>query len=321
MPLDPSSRVDPRADEIDITVVIPAYLGARTILPCLESIERATKNRRAEIIVVESSGDETSAIVRERFPDVVLISSTVRLSAGAARNRGAAAARGRLIFFTDQDCIVPADWIERLERHMEDDSLGAAGGAVGIYDLSNLPGSALYFLEFLNHFPRAGPSQRNDNFLVGCNSVYRADLLHSVQFPDQTLGEDVLFSHLLQRKGVDVLYDPKIEVRHHNRQGWQEFFRYNRKMGRTAANCHDVMKLWWIDPFFEAPFLTFLAPLVILPSIGFDLLRSRMSYFFRYLFLLPMCLLGNLAWAHAFRLQVLENRARSSGDRAKADFD
>ena len=310
MSLDADRRSGQSTSDIEISVVVPAYFGARTIVACLESIQRATKHRRAEIIVVDSSGDGTADIVRQQFPAVQMVTSPARLSAGGARNRGAARATGRLVFFTDQDCIVPEDWVQRLEQHMSDATLGAAGGAVGICNPSNLSGCALYFLEFLNHFPGTGSPTRNENFLVGCNSVYRAELLQRVQFPDQTLGEDVLFSHELHNRGVGVLYDPSIEVRHYNRKGWGEFFDYNRKMGRTAANCHDVMQLWWIGPFFEAPVLTFVAPLVILPSIGFDLIRSRWSYFLRFLLLLPMCLLGNLSWAHAFRLQVLKIRKR-----------
>jgi glycosyltransferase involved in cell wall biosynthesis len=321
MSLDPDPSIDTSTGAPELSVVIPAYFGARTIAACLESIHRATRNRRAEIIVVDSSGDATGEIVRERFPGVTLICSKTRLSAGGARNRGAALAKGRLIFFTDQDCIVPADWIDRLERHLDDASIDAAGGAVGIRDPSNLSGCALYFLEFLNHFPGTGAPQRNANFLVGCNSAYRADLLRRVQFPDQTLGEDVLFSHLLHTKGAGVLYDPSIEVRHYNRRGWGQFFDYNRKMGQMAAKYHDVMRLWWTRPFFRAPALTFLAPLVILPWIGFNLLHSRWSYFLRYLLLLPMCLLGNLAWAREFRLQVLELRARGTGVLTDTDLD
>lgn len=288
--------------------MIPAYFGAHTIADCLASIERATRGRDREIIVVESSGDATAEIVRQRFPDVVLIRSAERLSAGGARNRGAARARGRRVFFTDQDCIVPSDWIDRLERHLEDPSVGAAGGAVGIRNPSNLSGCAVYFLEFLKHFPGNGPPQRNENFLVACNSAFRADVLQQVSFPDQTLGEDVLLSHALRSHGFGVVYDPRSEVRHHNREGWGEFFNYNRKMGRSAASYHHVLNRWWAVPFLRIPMLTFLAPVVILPSIALDLARSRSSYFFRFLLLSPMCLLGNLAWAGAFRRQVLEMR-------------
>ena len=299
----------PTDGRLDISVVIPAYKGASTIVDCLESLKRATAGRRLEIIVVESSNDPTAEIVRQRFPGVVLIQSAERLTAGGARNRGAGEARGHLIFFTDQDCIVPPDWIDRLEHHLEDPSVGAAGGAVGIRNPANLSGCAVYFLEFLHHFPRSGAPQRDENFLVGCNSAYRASALRAARFPDQTLGEDVLLSHELRGNGFSVIYDPRVEVRHHNREGWREFFNYNRKMGRSAASYHQVLQRWWVQPFFRFPFLVFLAPAVILPSIALALARSRRSYFFRFVLLSPMCLLGNLTWANAFRRQVLEMRA------------
>lgn len=305
-------RDPPRAGQIDLSVVIPAYEGASTIVDCLEAVERATAGRRLEIIVVESSNDATAEIVRQRFPGVVLIHSAERLTAGGARNRGAAEARGHLIFFTDQDCIVPPDWIDRLERHFEDPSVGAAGGAVGIRNLSNLSGCAVYFLEFLYHFPCQRAPQRDENFLVGCNSAYRASAFLAARFPDQTLGEDVLLSHELRGNGFSVVYDPRIEVRHYNRAGWGEFFNYNRKMGRAAASYHQVLQPWWVTPFFRFPILVFLAPAVILPSIALELARSRRSYFFRFLLLSPMCLLGNLTWAAAFRRQVLEMRASAT---------
>src|SRR5262245_31210164 len=92
---DPS---DNRSESIDISVVIPAYFGAKTIADCLESVQRALRNHSAQIIVVESSGDATAEIVRTRFPDVLLIQSEKRLSAGAARNRGTVEARGKLVF-------------------------------------------------------------------------------------------------------------------------------------------------------------------------------------------------------------------------------
>ena len=297
-------------DAVEISVVIPAYFGARTIAACLESVKRATANRRCEIIVVESSGDETADIIRRQFPDVTLVVSPVRLTAGGARNRGAAQARARTIYFTDQDCVVPPDWIDRLARHLEDPRVGAAGGSVGIANPSNLSGCAVYFLEFLRHFPMSGPPRRDENFLVGCNSVYRSDALAAVKFPDQTLGEDVIFSHHLLRKGFAVIYDPRIEVRHHNREGWGEFFRYNREMGRSAAIYHGVLRRWWIFPFFRVPLLAFLSPAIILPSIAFDLLRSRWSYFGRFVLLSPMCLVGNFVWAYAFRKQVIDSRNR-----------
>jgi cellulose synthase/poly-beta-1,6-N-acetylglucosamine synthase-like glycosyltransferase len=167
----------------------------------------------------------------------------------------------------------------------------------------------VYFLEFLKHFPRSGPPQRDRNFLVGCNSAFPARVLRDVGFPDQTLGEDVLLSHVVRSRNLGVVYDPGIEVLHQNREGWGEFINYNRKMGRSAANYHRVLRRWWVRPFLRMPILAFVAPIVILPSVAFSLARSRWSYLMRFLLLSPMCLVGNLVWASAFRRQVLDMRA------------
>ena len=61
----PPSAMSATADDpVDISVIIPAYHGAATIAACLESVQRATEGRRAEIVVVDSSGDGSRAIVR-----------------------------------------------------------------------------------------------------------------------------------------------------------------------------------------------------------------------------------------------------------------
>jgi cellulose synthase/poly-beta-1,6-N-acetylglucosamine synthase-like glycosyltransferase len=297
---------------VEISIVVPAYNGDRTIADCLESIQRATQGRLAEIIVVDSSEDKTAAIVQEHFPDVLLIRSHQRLSAGGARNRGIVAARGQFIFFTDQDCVVPPDWIDRLQRHLRDATVDAAGGAVGIRNLANASGCAVYFLEFLNHFPRRRRPQRNRKFLIGCNGAYRADVIRAVCFPDQTIAEDILLSNELRNRGFTIVYDPRIEVLHQNREGWKEFFEYNRKMGRAAADYHAVIQLWWAAPVLRHPNLVFFAPFVVLPSIAWDLLQSHPSYLLRFLVLAPACLVGNLVWAKSFRQRVLEKLRTSS---------
>jgi glycosyltransferase involved in cell wall biosynthesis len=294
--------------DVDLSVIVPAYNGERTIADCLASIERATDGRRREIIVVDSGTDATSEIVRQRFPGAVLIRSDRQLSVGAARNRAIDTARGRLIFFTDQDCVVPRDWIDRFEAHLADGTADAVGGAVGIRNPENASGSALYFLEFFRHVPRSGTNPTHKGFLVGCNLACRSTALQGVRFPDQTLAEDVLFSNDLHASGSRIVYDPSVVVLHQNREGWRTFFAYNHKMGRAAARYHAARRPWWAVPFLRFPALAFCAPVAILPSIAIELSRSHLSYLLRFLALAPMCLFGNLTWAVGFRDEVRESR-------------
>ena len=298
----------------EVTVVIPAFYGSATISDCLRSVQQALQGRNGEIIVVESSGDGTSDIVQQDFPQVRVIDCSQKHSAGAARNRGVEEARGKLIFFVDQDCVVPANWIDALETHLSNPQVVAAGGSIGIRNPSNLSGCGVYFLEFLTHFPQNRPPVRNANFLIGCNIACRAEIFRKCSFPDQTLGEDALFTHAIRSQGFEFVYDPSLEVKHWNREGWREFVRYNKKMGSAAAVYHGVKQRPLLKPFMRFPWLAFAAPAVILPKIFIGLMASNCANLMRFLLLLPMCLLGNLMWAAAFRRAVLDQRQHHQRD-------
>jgi GT2 family glycosyltransferase len=295
----PTSSDDTDLSTVEVSVIIPAYHGRRTIPDCIQSVERALRGRRAEIIVVESSADGTDAIVRRQFPHVRILAPATQVTAGEARNLGARAARGTFLFFVDQDCTVPEDWIGRLMTHLQDSRVGAAGGAIGIRNLSNLSGCCVYFLEFLNHFPSGRSFTRSHQFLLGCNLACRASLFDRIRFPDRTLAEDVLFSHAIRQVGLDVVYDPTIVVSHWNREGWREFLSYNRRMGRASAQYHRYLQSPSARLVLRFPPLIFMAPLLILPHIARNLLGAW-GYLARFLALSPACLVGNGVWCLAF---------------------
>jgi GT2 family glycosyltransferase len=277
-------------------VVIPAYRGRALIADCIRSVERALEGLRAEIVVVESSGDGAVELIRQEFPGVRVLALSEQASAGAARNRGVTAARGKQIAFVDQDCVVPPDWISRLEELLARPGVGAVGGSIGFRNPSNFSGAAVYFLEFLRHFPSSKSAGRNQNFLIGCNLACRRDVFNRVQFPDRTLAEDVLFSELIRREGLDLLYAPQIQVSHWNREGWREFVKYNLKMGCAAAHYQAVLDRPLDRLVRKLPALALLSPAMTLPRIAMAL-WGQWTYLLGFLALSPACLVGNVFWS------------------------
>ena len=295
-----------------ISVVIPAWHGYQTLAACLHSIRKAARAWRIEVLVVESSGDRARELIREQFPEVRLIVPAGRLQVGAARNTGLAQATGEVVFFVDQDCTVPEDWFDRLLPLFGDTSVGAVGGSIGVRNPRNLSGMGVYFLEFFRHFPGSGPVRDCEEFLLGCNLAVRRSSYPDVQFPERTLGEDVLYSEALRRSGFRLLFVPETTVLHWNRSGWREFFRYNRCMGQAAADYHRTLRSRLIRPFLAFPLLFLLTPPVNCLLIFWRLLRARSGMLPLFLLLSPMCLIGNFWWAIACcrRLRSLQRSDR-----------
>lgn len=287
-----------------VSVIVPAYGGAATISACLVSLQRALVGWPHELIVVESSGDGAAAMIRAQFPEVQLTVSQQRLSAGLARNLGIRQARGEWLFFVDQDCVVPDSWIDSLLPHLRRAGVAGAGGSLAVGNADVWSGWCTYFLEFLYHFPSSSGPRVCRGFLLGSNSAWRCDVLQSLEFPDQTLAEDVLLSEAVRRKGWQLIYDPSIMVWHQNRVGWRVFLRYSRAMGKASARAHRTMASWWLPWFVRCPFLLYFAPVGVLCMIALRLRGAPWGYRLRFLLLFPICLLGQWFWADAFAAQL-----------------
>ena len=105
-----------------ISVVIAVYNGARTIGHAIESVLAQTYVPRELIVVDDGSTDDTAAVVRA-FGERARYVHQANAGVSAARNAGAAAAKGEWLAFLDADdwyypdrLLWHAQWIERDPR-------------------------------------------------------------------------------------------------------------------------------------------------------------------------------------------------------------
>ena len=94
-----------------ISVIIPAYNASGTIDACLDSVKQLDPPALEIIVVDDASTDNTAFLATQK--DVQVIRLERNQGPGQARNKGANKALGEYIAFTDSDCIVPRDWVER----------------------------------------------------------------------------------------------------------------------------------------------------------------------------------------------------------------
>ncbi len=216
----------------DVTVIIPAYNSAATIAACLRALQMQT-TPPGEIIVADSSKDETPDIIRDNFPQVRLTRFNNQTFPGPARNRAAGMARGDILAFIDADCLAAPDWVERIvAAHNAGHEI--AGGSLEVGNAEKPIAWAGHMLEFREFLPIGPP--RPVIHIPTCNLSYRKRLFQEFGgFPNAYYPqEDLLFNYLLNQRGHQVWFDPAIHIYHFYRDTWGEFLPHQHRIGRVT---------------------------------------------------------------------------------------
>lgn len=112
-----------------VSVIIVNYNVKYFLEVCLHSTLRALKGIEGEVIVVDNnSQDGSTAFVKERFPEVVLLENTENKGFSRANNQAVAIARGEYILFLNPDTVLPEDFFRKtlgyIDVHPEVGSIG-----------------------------------------------------------------------------------------------------------------------------------------------------------------------------------------------------
>lgn len=201
----------------EVSVVVPAYNAAETLSLCLAALSAQDfPAHRYEVIVVDDgSTDATAEIARDAG---ALVLSQANAGPAAARNRGAQAARGELLLFTDADCAPVAAWIGALTAPLADQQVAGAKGAY----LTRQRGIVPRFtqVEYEERYDRMAGADTID-FVDTYSAAYRRDIFlanggFDTIFPTASV-EDQELSFRLAEKGYRLLFVPEARVYHrHN---------------------------------------------------------------------------------------------------------
>lgn len=114
---------------MDLSVIIVNYNVKALLEQTLLSVYKAKANLQTEIIVVDNhSADDSCDMVREKFPDVLLIDNKENLGFSKANNQGIRMASGRNILLLNPDTVLSEDslvkTVEFLDTHADAGALG-----------------------------------------------------------------------------------------------------------------------------------------------------------------------------------------------------
>ena len=199
---------------IEISIIIPAYNAADTIFACVRALQTQTIPRgRYEIIVVDDgSADDTAQRAADAGARVIRQENA---GAAAARNRGAQAAQGEILLFTDSDCIPAPDWVAQMVAPFADQSVT---GAKGVYKTEQ-SGFTPRFVQQEYQDKYDGMAQLPQiDFVDTYSAAYRRDIFLAMggfdtNFPGASV-EDQEFSFRLAEAGYRLVFVPQAMVFH-----------------------------------------------------------------------------------------------------------
>ena len=228
----------PLGADATVSVVVATRDRPSDLAHALSSIAAQHATRPIEVIVVDNnpvSGLTPPAVAA--FPGVILVSEP-RGGLSYARNRGILSSTGSIVIATDDDVVVPPDWIETLIAPFTDPRVMAVTGDVAADGIETR--SARLFEAYgglgrgaeplrvdgtwFREFRRAVPTWR----LGGtANAAFRAAIFRdpAIGLLDESLGagtpagcsEDTDLFYRILRAGHRIVYEPAAVVRHRHR--------------------------------------------------------------------------------------------------------
>src|SRR3989344_4413383 len=231
------------------SIVIPTYNRARFLLKTLDSVCNQTiPPEKYEILVInDGSTDDTEETIssfklKVKNPEIRYF----KIENGGpakARNKGIKESKGEIIFFTDDDCVVPPNWMATLldgyKRHPE------VVGVGGWYKYSNKSLKNRYFQKYIDFCINKNKEileVENKTNILGSNSAgntanmsYKKAVLEEVRGFDENIdfagAVDWELKNNIQRRGYYLLYIP-LMVNHLKIFNFINFFKKSFNQGR-----------------------------------------------------------------------------------------
>lgn len=206
--------MSPAPDDLDVSVVVAARDAGDDLIHLVSALERQTIQRRAfEVVIADDGSKDGSADALGDGGNWLRVLWAPPVNPYAARNRGAASSRGRVLAFLDADCRPEPDWLERGVAALEEAELVA--GSVLFSTPQRKSVWALVDTETFLDQERAVLA----GSAVTANLLVRRALFEREGGFDGTLanGGDHEFVSRCVSRGARLAYDPDVVVWHPTR--------------------------------------------------------------------------------------------------------
>ncbi|MBU6181889.1 MAG: glycosyltransferase [Verrucomicrobia bacterium] len=206
----------------ETSLIITAHRHGPMLEKCLDAVAALDPAPGETIVVVDGNDQAVAKSAQRRGFETIVLPNAPGVS--AARNAGAARAKGIFLLFLDSDVVPRRDHVAKAVS-----ALGTIPGAVaafGCYDDSPAaPGVVSRYRNLLHHFTHFHANRDAQSFWAACG-ICDAEVFRQVGGFDETYRvpsiEDIALGYKLRRAGHRIALDPSWQVKHLKQWIWRD---------------------------------------------------------------------------------------------------
>ncbi len=198
--------------EFFVSVIIPVYNAEETVEGCLESVFSSDYKDFEVIVVDDKSTDRSLDIATEFSCNVVRMAKNS--GAAAARNKGAEASHGEILFFLDSDIIVEKNTIEQIAKTFQ--SKPEISALFCSYQINTIPDNFFSVYKNLIHHHTHQTSCEGAATFCGGFGAMKRDVFFRFEGFDESYRslEDMELGYRLYQSGYKIYLNKEIQVTH-----------------------------------------------------------------------------------------------------------
>lgn len=236
-----------------VSVIVPTYRDWHRLNLCLNALRNQSVSSDAFEILVVNNDAENELPDQLELPENALMISESERGSYAARNTGAAAAKGKIFAFTDADCLPDRFWLSFIINFYQSPGTENALFAGDVVLFSELNGeSNLNFAESYDLlFGIRQKEYAEQSIAATANLAVTRKLFFLVDGFRRELksGGDTDFCRRAVNAGGRFVFQPKCIVRHPLRSNMADIITKSRRLVGGRIKCHG----WWASAYILLP--------------------------------------------------------------------
>lgn len=198
-----------------VSVIIPVHNGGVLFQECLQALSQTLYQSWEGIVVDDGSTDDSARTAEAMGMRVIRLNG--RNGPAYARNVGAHASQGDVLFFVDADVRVQPGTVGHVVATLQAHPHIAA--CFGSYDTSPKEANFLsQYRNLLHHFVHQQSHSEASTFWSGCGAVYRTVFGEMGGFDDERFPtpsiEDIELGYRLRAAGYQIRLEKLLQVQH-----------------------------------------------------------------------------------------------------------